>query len=626
MSGAGSSRLVGGLRSLARELPRLAPAIVVVALLLCLLLPLPTAVVDLLLSLSLAGAVLMLVAGLRVRRAAEFLAFPTLVLLLTLYRLALNVSTTRLILSQADAGQVIDAFASLVVRGDLLVGAVMFAVITAIQYFVIARGAERVAEVAARFALDGMPGQQAAIDADLRAGTVSPREAQARRAALIERSEFFARMDGVMRWVKGDAVVGLLITGINLIGGVAVGGLRGGLGVGESLAVYGKLAIGDGLLAQLPALLIALAAAVLVARVDRVTERARARWLEPAMLLVPAVMLGLLAPIPGMPGLAFATTAVGLVALALWIAAREHDAREPKLEPEIRVHAHVAASARGSAIKALAGLRSRCQLALAIPVPRLVLVPAGPQAVLDASEFELRLGERVLGRDRAPTQASSDRPASDDDALLLGCFRLLMDSAEHLVTLEQIEAELEATRRRHPSLVRQATRVVEPIDLLAIVRAFVRERIPAPSIDALVEALAQRRVFHDPAERVHWPEHARELLADHWVRDLCDGVASLGQPCWIRPTIDLEDEMLARAQLDDRGIALALTATERARFVSRVEACAARRPPLLLCSSRARPVFASILAGARPHVPVLSLGELESARIETPACVTLDID
>src|SRR5690606_3798393 len=155
--------------------------------------------------------------------------------------------TTRLILSQADAGQVINAFANLVVRGDLVVGAVMFAVITAIQYFVIARGAERVAELAARFALDGMPGQQQAIDADLRSGAISPREAQAQRAALSERSDFFGRMDGVMRWVKGDALVGLLITGINLIGGIAVGATRSGLGRADSLALYGKLAIGDGL-------------------------------------------------------------------------------------------------------------------------------------------------------------------------------------------------------------------------------------------------------------------------------------------------------------------------------------------------------------------------------------------
>jgi type III secretion protein V len=606
-----------------RELPGASPLILIVALLLCLLLPLPTVVVDLLLSLSLAGAVLLLVAGLRVARAAEFLAFPTLVLLLTLYRLALNVSTTRLILSQADAGRVIDAFADLVVRGDLLVGAVMFGIITAIQYLVIARGAERVAEVAARFALDGMPGQQAAIDADLRSGTIAPREAQARRAALSERSEFFARMDGVMRWVRGDAIVGLLITAINLVGGMAVGGIRSQLAIGESLALYGKLAIGDGLLAQIPALLLALAAAVLVARVDRSSEQPRVRWLQPAMLLVPSVLLGLLATVPGMPTLAFATCGVGLLATALFIAAARDDGEQPSPEPEIRVRAHVADDAIASASKDLAGLRVRCEQALAIPIPRLVLEPLGVGS-LATDELELRLGERVLGRGRV-AQAPGARMS--EDALLLACFHVLMDSAERLVTLERIEAELELVRRRRPTLVRQAMRVVESVDVLTIVRGFVRERIPVPSMDALLEVLAERRVFHDGAERRHWPEHAREALADHWLRDLCDGISLLGHPVWVRPSADFEQALLARAQPSERGIRLATSAGERAGMLAQlIESTPANGHRLLLCGSQARPAFASLLAGVRPHVPVLSVGELLAAGVEMPTCRSVDLD
>lgn len=618
MRTSGLASLVGATRSLARELPGTSPLILIVALLLCLLLPLPTVLVDLLLSLSLAGAVLLLVAGLRVARAAEFLAFPTLVLLLTLYRLALNVSTTRLILSQADAGRVIDAFAELVIRGDLLVGAVMFAIITAIQYLVIARGAERVAEVAARFALDGMPGQQAAIDADLRSGTIGPREAQARRAALSERSEFFARMDGVMRWVRGDAVVGLLITAINLVGGMAVGGVRSQLAIGESLALYGKLAIGDGLLAQIPALLIALAAAVLVARVDRSSEQPRVRWMQPSMLLVPAALLGLLATVPGMPSLAFATSAVGLLAVALAITAVRDDVEQQAREPEIRVRVHVGEAAIATLSKDLAGLRIRCEQALAIPVPRLVLEPVAAGS-LATDELELRLGERVLGRGRVIR--------SEPDSLLLGCFHVLMDSAERLVTLERIEAELELVRRRRPTLVRQAMRVVESVDVLAIVRAFVRERIPVPSMDALLEVLAERRVFQDGAERRHWPEHAREALADHWLRDLCDGIAALGQPVWVRPSADFEQALLARAQAGERGIWLATSPSERAGMLAQLGATtSASGRRLLLCGSQARPAFASLLAGVRPHVPVLSVGELAAAGVELPACRSVDLD
>src|SRR5690606_22042616 len=250
-------------------------------LLACVLVPLPTPLVDLLLSLSLAGSVLLLVASLGIRRTTQFLNFPSLLLLVTLYRLALNVSTTRLILSQADAGRVIDAFATFVVREDLVVGGVMFAIITIVQYVVIARGAERVAEVTARFALDGLPGHQAAIDADLRAGVITPREASLRRAELGERSSFYGAMDGAIRFVKGDAIAGLAITAVNLLGGLAVGIGRDDLGWRESLEVYGRLTIGDGLLAQIPALLVSLAAGVLVSRVDRHERSREAAWLQP---------------------------------------------------------------------------------------------------------------------------------------------------------------------------------------------------------------------------------------------------------------------------------------------------------------------------------------------------------
>jgi flagellar biosynthesis component FlhA len=436
-------------------------------------------------------------------------------------------------------------------------------------------------------------------------------------------------MDGVMRWVKGDAVVGLLITAINLVGGIAVGGLRGGRGVGESLTLYGTLAIGDGLLAQLPALLIALAAALLVARVDRVSGQARAAWLEPAMLLVPALLLGLLAAIPGMPGLAFATTAVGLVAVALWITARGLDGKQPVGEAEIRVYAWFDEAARGAITNDLAELRKRCESALAITLPRLVLVPAGPESVLARDQLELRLGERVLGRGRVDV-GSRERPdpraRGRDDTLVLGCFHVLMDSAARLVTLEAIEAELEAVRRRHPTLTRQALRVLEPIDVLAIVRGFVRERIPVPSTDALLQALAEDHVFRDPAERQHWPEHAREALADHWVRDLCDGATKLGEPRWLRPTVDLEDAILARVKHATRGLSLGLTDAERGRVVARISASANEGPALLLCSSHARPAFACLLAGARPHVPVLSVGELALAGVDAPACAAIDVD
>jgi type III secretion protein V len=194
------------------------------------------------------------------------------------------------------------------------------------------------------------------------------------------------------------------------------------------------------------------------------------------------------------------------------------------------------------------------------------------------------------------------------------------------VTLEQIETAVEHCRRRHPSVVRQVLRTLEPIDLLAIVRAFVRERIPVPSMDALMHTLAERRVFRDVAERSRWPEHAREALADHWVRDLHDGVAELGQPCWIRPSVDLEDAIVARAVAGDAGIAVGMSTSERERLCMRVRALSGSNPTIIVCSNPARAALASALASARPHVPVLSLGELIAANIELPATLCIDLE
>lgn len=613
-------------RTLVAELPGLAPAALVVVLLISLLLPLPTALVDLLLSLSLAGAVVVLIAALRVPRPADFSGFPTLVLLLALFRLALNVSTTRLILSQADAGRVIDAFSTLVVRGDLLIGAVLFSILTAIQYVVIARGAERVAEVAARFTLDAMPGQQAAIEADLRAGAIGSREAAVRRAALTERADYYGRMDGVMRWVKGDAVVGLIIVATNVVGGLAIGATRDGRGLAESLQIYGSLAIGDGLLAQLPALLTALAAALLVARVDRDPHDERPlRWLDPATLLVPAVLLGALALVPGMPWLAFATTAAGLVAVALVLARRPLHRTPPAIARAIVVRCSFVgpdeATFEAAFEGALLGLRDRCErtLGLALPAIELELAAEG----LPPDTVELRHGGRVLGRERVaePTH----------DGLTLACFHVLMARAEHLVELETLERAVERQRRAQPSLVRHALVGVELIDLLAIVRGFVRERIRVPELGAVLQVLAEDRVFRDPAERRAWPEHARVALADHWVRDLCDGVSALGEPRWLRPSADLEALILARTRLGDRGATVGLSSDQRARLLAAIAPTEAganghTRPTIIVCNADSRPGFAALVAESRPHVPVLALGELAAAAVDLPVTEVLDGD
>ncbi|MEM9454746.1 MAG: FHIPEP family type III secretion protein [Myxococcota bacterium] len=618
-------------------LPGLAPTFAVVALLACVLVPLPTALVDLLLSVSLAGAVLLLVASLGVRRSADFLSFPTLLLLVTLYRLAINVSTTRLILSQADAGQVVDAFATFVVRGDLVVGGVMFAIISVIQYLVIARGAERVAEVAARFALDGLPGHQQAIEADLRAGLLSPAEGARRRAELVERSSFYGAMDGAIRFVKGDAVAGLAITAINLAGGLAIGVGRMGYSWTQSLELYGRLTVGDGLLAQIPALLVSLAAGVLVSRVDEGgPARPRLRWLDPAMLLVPAILLLLLALVPSMPSLAFVTTATALLSGALLLASRVAPARPPSEQtPRIDVHLHPAIidDARGLE-RALAELSTRCHGALGIEIPplHLTLEPTAPR-----DRWELRRGEQQMLR--MPLEG----PARTDE-ILLATFRSVMDHAPSLIGLQALEDRLEHLRGTHPALVRRALEAMEPVDLLAVVRTFLRERLRLPPLGAILGVVAEDRRVASRSEHARHAEIIRTQLAPYWLPDVLDGLQRLGSPRWIRLSPDAEQSLLERTLHGEDGPTLRMSPTERERWLEALRAepvdeapsdpspspsmsTVARlgpetAPRVLLTSPHARPAAAALLTGTVPNVPVLSTTELERSGIAAPRDVS----
>ncbi len=294
--------------------------------------PWPTAVLDVLLALNLGLALIVLLAALGARSATELSAFPTILLLTTLARLALNVSTTRLILSEADAGQVVAAFGNAVVAGNVIVGAAIFAVITIVQYLVIARGAERVAQVGARFALDGLPGRQLAIDADLRAGLLDAEAARARREALARESAVFGSMDGAMKFVKGDALAGLCIVAVNVLGGLAIGVLQRGMSPMDAIGTYTVLTVGDGIVAQLPAVLTAIAAALVVTRVADPEAPGLAAAIARQLGRGPAFafaggLLCLLGLLPGLPALPLVGVGLVLALSSLWLASPEGPAR-----------------------------------------------------------------------------------------------------------------------------------------------------------------------------------------------------------------------------------------------------------------------------------------------------------
>lgn len=293
----------------------------VMAVLVVLIVPLPTALLDVLLTLNLGITILLLLVTLSVAQPLELSVFPSALLLLTLGRLSLNVATTRLILLQADAGQIVETFGNFVVGGNLVVGLVVFLILVIIQFVVITKGATRISEVGARFVLDAMPGKQMAIDADLNAGAINDAEAKRRRAHLLQEAEFYGAMDGASKFVRGDAVAGMVITGINLLGGIIIG-LMNGMPVMRAIQTYSILSVGDGLVSQIPALIIATSAGMLVTKsansMGLGTEITWQFFSKARPMQIGAGLLLLLAVTPGMPMLPFI-----VMSAVLWYGARQ---------------------------------------------------------------------------------------------------------------------------------------------------------------------------------------------------------------------------------------------------------------------------------------------------------------
>jgi flagellar biosynthesis protein FlhA len=287
----------------------LVAAIAVVLIVVMMIVPLPPLAIDLFITLNISAAIAIVVATLYVPRALDFAAFPSMLLLTTMFRLAINVSVTRQILLHGDGGEVVEAFGDFVVGGNVVVGLVVFFILVVIQFVVVTNGAGRVAEVGARFTLDAMPGKQMAIDADLNAGQITDAQARQRREDISREADFYGAMDGASKFVKGDAIAGILIVLINLLGGIVIGVMQQGLSFPEAAAHYSLLTVGDGLAAQIPALLISVAAGIIVTRAaserDLGNDIASQIFAQRKAPMVAAAVICAFALVPGLPKLPF---------------------------------------------------------------------------------------------------------------------------------------------------------------------------------------------------------------------------------------------------------------------------------------------------------------------------------
>src|SRR5579862_6131974 len=314
----------------------------VLAVLAMVVLPLPPFALDVLFTFNIALSIVIVMAVFYIARPIEFGVFPTVLLLATLLRLALNVASTRVVLlhghgGTSAAGKVIQSFGEFVIGGNFAVGIVVFAILTIINFVVVTKGAGRISEVSARFTLDAMPGKQMAIDADLNAGLITQDEARTRRQEVRSEADFYGSMDGASKFVRGDATAGILILVINMIGGLAIGVMSHGMAFADAARIYTLLTIGDGLVAQIPALLLSTGVAIIVTRMSRAqdmgSEMTKQLFREPRSLGVAGTLLGVMGLIPGMPNLAFLAFGAACGFGAWYMSKRARRAAEaPKVE------------------------------------------------------------------------------------------------------------------------------------------------------------------------------------------------------------------------------------------------------------------------------------------------------
>jgi flagellar biosynthesis component FlhA len=509
-----------------------------------LVVPLHPALLDVLLVANLATSLVLLLLALRVEGPLALTAFPTWIVLSTLLRLALNVSSTRLILLHGSAGKVISAFGTLVAGSSVVVGAVIFAVLSIVQLIVIAKGAERVAEVGARFHLDGLPGRQMAIDAELAQGAIDARKAQQKRSDLALESQFYGAMDGAMKFVKGDVIASFVIIFVNLCGGFALGMTERHMDALTSLSHYGLLTIGDGLATQIPSLVSATCAGILVTRVSSDQRGAGAQLAtqflgHPEALTLVALACALLGFLPGMPLAPFLTIAVGLIAARAVVRSSRREGGDiagPGALRTARYALHVSPDLRHLLPGPLA-LRDSGLDHIATALEREALAPLGlPASItsrkpalevvtwLPASTIELCVRDASVARTDLSSELRGAKLSEALDSVAHKFARALSHQAAELVGLDDVERWLDETAERAPAAVRAVVpSQLSVAELSEVLRALLAEGVAVRELDLVLEALAdERRRSPELRDPGHLADVARRALRSALSRSVAD--------------------------------------------------------------------------------------------------------
>jgi len=652
-----------------------------VGLLMILLVPLPAWLLDLLLVVNLSTSILLLLLVLSTGRALELSTFPTLLLFSALFRLALNVASTRLILLHGAAGRVIQSFGEFVVGGNLVVGVVIFLILIVIQFVVITKGAGRISEVAARFTLDAMPGKQMAIDAELNNGLIAPEEAKARRAEVSREAEFHGAMDGASKFVRGDAVAGLIITGVNLVGGICVGLMRG-WDVSQAVKTYSILSIGDGLVSQIPALIVATAGAIIVTKTSaesnladqlatEVTDQRRG-------LRMAAAIVGVLGLAPGLPLLPFALLAGTLFALsrirraapvevaATDAAAAGAEEQAAEIERLLKTDAmnvelgyrllHLVEKGRSGGLLAhIAQLRKRFAGEMGVIVPPIrvtdnVKLAPGAYRILVRGQVvasgELRAGALLAmnpGQAKGTLQGDATREptfglpalwideARRTEAELAGwtvvepvsvlvthLSETIREQAALMLTRDDVKTLVEAVRRDAPAVVDDLIpNQLTYGDLHRVLRALLAERVSIKNLAAILEVVSES--VGQTKEPDALAELARKRLARSVVEPYLDDAGTL-KVVTLDPTLERTLVEVARNQDAGEGASVVRAALDR--ILGEVRRLAERgQEAIVLVRAEARTFLRDLLKSVAPRSVVLSYAEAAAARKVEPVAV-----
>ncbi|HAL0492060.1 TPA: flagellar biosynthesis protein FlhA [Escherichia coli] len=577
----------------------LAGPILILLILSMMVLPLPAFILDLLFTFNIALSIMVLLVAMFTQRTLEFAAFPTILLFTTLLRLALNVASTRIILMEghtgaAAAGKVVEAFGHFLVGGNFAIGIVVFVILVIINFMVITKGAGRIAEVGARFVLDGMPGKQMAIDADLNAGLIGEDEAKKRRSEVTQEADFYGSMDGASKFVRGDAIAGILIMVINVVGGLLVGVLQHGMSMGHAAESYTLLTIGDGLVAQIPALVISTAAGVIVTRVstdqDVGEQMVNQLFSNPSVMLLSAAVLGLLGLVPGMPNLVFLLFTAGLLGLAWWIRGREQKApAEPKPVKMAENNAVVEATWNDVQLEDSLGMEVGYRL---IPM------------------VDFQQDGELLGRIRSIRKKFAQEMGFLPPVVATHLNHLISQHAAELFGRQEAQQLLDRVAQEMPKLTEDLVPgVVTLTTLHKVLQNLLDEKVPIRDMRTILETLAEHApIQSDPHELTAVVRVALgRAITQQWFPGK-DEVHVIG--------LDTPLERLLLQALQgggglEPGLADRLLAQTQ-EALSRQEMLGA--PPVLLVNHALRPLLSRFLRRSLPQLVVLSNLELSDNR------------